>query len=453
MKRKAGGGGRKKIIKNSRFPLFVLFFLASLFPLPASHALEPDDLVAGARIGGLGGAYAGHAEGYQSLYVNPAGLANMNMEGISSGLGLYYALPVSNYHFAYVRPVYAGITAAGGWQGTKSSLKNTDRFYLSWSQQEILPWIPKNEHRFSWGMSFRAISQISREDIASNFNNKLGVGLDAGVLLGFPRSGTQFGMSVTGLDSGNLHPPGPFLNTGVLQRRGPYALMIDYRIRPDFSTFYPAAEIELYHGLASVRIGRGDNLGALGTVALGFGVDLSPLTVDMALDLPYEGFHRSEGAAMVSVGYAFGGKRFYEKFVGRAATEAQNLSKELLNLEGRKRLALKEVDDAEFNSNILRAEIRAMEARRREEIGTTELRRAEAERRKEESAPKPKPRPQPPEWPKHHRASEGDTLRGIAGQYYGDPELWEPIYKTNPAKIIRGLPKVGEVLEIPKPEK
>ena len=43
----------------------------------------------------------------------------------------------------------------------------------------------------------------------------------------------------------------------------------------------------------------------------------------------------------------------------------------------------------------------------------------------------------------------GDTLRGLAEKYYGDPNLWNKIYEANPEKMIRGIPKEGTELIIP----
>ena len=66
----------------------------------------------------------------------------------------------------------------------------------------------------------------------------------------------------------------------------------------------------------------------------------------------------------------------------------------------------------------------------------------------------PKPVPKAvPTWPKKHRVSAGDTLRALATQYYGDPNLWQHLYQANPDKVERGLPQVGAELLIPAPPK
>ena len=75
----------------------------------------------------------------------------------------------------------------------------------------------------------------------------------------------------------------------------------------------------------------------------------------------------------------------------------------------------------------------------------------QAEEPKPPPPPKPKPAPPPVQWPKRHAVREGETLRGLAQRYYGDPARWEPIYESNRDKVDRGLPRVGELLLIPEP--
>ncbi|MBI4063092.1 MAG: hypothetical protein HY401_02205 [Elusimicrobia bacterium] len=444
--------GERRPLK--KFLYFLLsFFVASLLSPRSSLALEDEDIIAGGHIGGLGGSYAALADGHQSLHINPAGLARVQVPGIYSGFGHYYSLPLSNYHFGYARPLDGGVTAAGGWEGTRLKNKHLDRFNLSWSRQTLgFPGLITQDHRFFLGATFRALSLRKRTNPSAKFDGKAGAGLDAGGLLIVPEYKTQIGASLTGLDSANLDLKGPFLNLGVMKKFGILSLMVDWRTRSGFSTFFPAAEIELYQGLVQIRGGRGARLGELKTVALGMGFNILPLIVDFGLHLPHEGLHRREGAVLVSIGYTFGGKRYYEMIVGRAATEAQNLTRDITGLEEQKRKTQKDLGDAEINLKVLRQEIRVMEQRRREDVAAEELRKAEAGRPKSEKTDDPDSRKPPkPQWPKHHRVEAGDTLRKIAIQYYGDPELWELIYKTNSEKIARGLPTVGEVLTIPKP--
>ncbi|MBI2070439.1 MAG: hypothetical protein HYT79_07515 [Elusimicrobia bacterium] len=429
---------------------FIFFWIACVFP-PAGHSLEFDDLIAGGRTGALGGASVALPDGYQAQFLNPAGLVNIEAPSVYWGYGHHYSLPIANYHFNYMRPLGTGVAPAGGWQGTRSATKQLDRFYLSWSQEERgFPGIPRGQHRFAWGVNVRTLSLRTRDAPEQSFKSKVGVGLDAGVLVAFTKSKTVLGASIIGLDSKNIDSDTPILSIGALKRFGPLALMTDFRARSGLNTFYPAVEFDLFHGLAQIRAGRGARLGLLRTVALGFGFNLLPLTVDLGLHVPYQGLHRREGSLMLSLGWAFGGRRYYELFTGRAAESSQKLALDIETLEEKRHHTKKDLAETELDLKIIKEEIMALEKRRREELAWDELKKAQAERAEEEKKPKPKLIVE--EWPKHHRVKEGDTLRQIATDYYGDPGFWELIYKSNPDKIIRGLPKVGATLVIPKPQ-
>ena len=51
------------------------------------------------------------------------------------------------------------------------------------------------------------------------------------------------------------------------------------------------------------------------------------------------------------------------------------------------------------------------------------------------------------------KVAAGDTLRSLALKYYGDANLWEQIYEPNRDKVDRGLPREGETLTIPEPQR
>ena len=42
------------------------------------------------------------------------------------------------------------------------------------------------------------------------------------------------------------------------------------------------------------------------------------------------------------------------------------------------------------------------------------------------------PRPQQPAPDAQYKVQRGDTLAGIAGRYYGNPELWNILWNQNP---------------------
>ncbi|MFC1521062.1 LysM peptidoglycan-binding domain-containing protein [Elusimicrobiota bacterium] len=424
-----------------------------LVPL-SSHASTFEDITAGARTTRLGQSYIGSAQGHQSLYTNPAGLASITEESVASGLAHYYTQPYSTYHFSYMRPVFRGITAGSGWQAARSQQQNIDRFYVGWAQTDKFPMKMFEENPFSWGVDAHVVHQRKRPGLGSIYSSKLGAGVGAGALLSFPKVKVDIGASLTNIESSNLDLHGPFLCLGASKRIKQFKVMMDYRARQGNATIYPAIEMSLFHDIARMSIGRGFRFGQLKTVAFGFGFNLTPVEFDFAFQLPMKGLHRSEGSASLSFAYSFGRTRFYEEFVGKAAEESQRISGELNSLKVKKRQTKDDLLKAERDLGTLRNEIKALESRQREVMSEIELKaldkKAKARARAEREARKK--RPPKPAWPKRHRVSMGDTLRKIATKYYGDPNLWDIIYKSNPEKIERGLPKVGEILTIPNPK-
>lgn len=436
--------------RKKHVPFFFIFFAFSVFRF-TSHALDFEDILPSGRIAGLGGSHAALANDYQSLWINPAGLTSIETEGISAGFGHYYSFPVAVYHFSYARPIFEGISSASGWQSSRSATKRFDRFLFSWAQTAKVPWLETTPHRFSWGMSLRALSLQTRDTIFQSFKSKLGAGVDSGILLELPASKSRLGASLTALDSANLNLSGPFLTLGMAQRFRNLNVALDFRARKGLSTFYPGIEADFFGNLLTLRAGRGIRLGAFPTVAFGFGFNLLPLTVDVGFHLPPQGLYQREGAAILSVSYAFGGPRFYQRFVGIAAQEAQTLSKEIDTMETKKRKSQAERTDIERDLRVLREEVRVLQNRIREEAAGQDIREAGTQRKEREEKELAKPKPPQEEWPKYRKVQAGDTLRSIAAQAYGDPNLWELIYKSNPEKILRGLPRAGGVLKIPKP--
>lgn len=429
----------------------------------SAQAATLEDLVTSARINGLGGAYAALAEGESSLFINPAGLAYLPAESVAAGAGHYYGPAIANYHFGYYRPLFEGITAATAWQGTHSLLQDMDRFYLSWAQSEKTGRWFVRDSRLSWGLSLRTLSVRTRPDPSQSFKNKLGVGLDGGVLLRLPKNNTSVALSLIGMDTANLDLLGPHLTFGLRHDIGSLKFLFDLRVREKLSLAYPAIEYGFYHELVHLRLGRGMRFGELHTVALGMGFNLLPLVADVAFHAPIEGLHRDEGAAIFSMNYAFGGPQLAERLTGRAAGEMQRLSVEIDDLTQRKRHLADNITAAESDLGVLQQEIKALELRKRDEYIKVQLKEVEKEGEMKKQQGQDSPATpsasqgsvtsgqEQSQWPRRHRVVEGDTLRRLAIEYYGDPALWELIYKANLEKVERGLPKTGVILIIPNP--
>jgi len=65
-----------------------------------------------------------------------------------------------------------------------------------------------------------------------------------------------------------------------------------------------------------------------------------------------------------------------------------------------------------------------------------------------EPPPHPVDPPPPPPEPETHLVREGESLRGLARKYYGDPERWTDIQRANG---IRGtVIQAGQTLVIPR---
>ncbi|MBI3565106.1 MAG: LysM peptidoglycan-binding domain-containing protein [Elusimicrobia bacterium] len=209
------------------------------------------------------------------------------------------------------------------------------------------------------------------------------------------------------------------------------------------------------------------SLDGVSTVAFGLGLNFSPVILDIAMSLPASGINRPGGGYQAGLHYRFGAPSFAGQFVGSAAAEAERLRREIDRLEDRRKTLDQEAQTAESNKAAATSELRVLQKRAQEAQDeyrallkkNEELDYRAADRAagmgpgaKPVAVPKAPPRPAPPAWPKSHRVATGDTLRSIAGKFYGDPNLWERIYDANPDKVDRGLPVEGATLVIPPPK-
>jgi hypothetical protein len=245
----------------------------------------------------------------------------------------------------------------------------------------------------------------------------------------------------------------------------------DLRYRKGLAEFYPGLEASYLQGLLKVRLGRGFQLDGVSQVAVGMGVNFSPVTIDVAMTCPTASIHREAGGYQASVNYRFGAPSFSGNFVGQAAAQADSLSAAINQLDERKKTLESETQSAETNRGIVSDQMAVLQKR----FSDTEDELRLLEKKKDEleydistlelkkrgffppppPPPKPKPKPvkHPPTWPRQHQVKPGDTLRSIAQYYYNDAGLWDQIYDANRDKIDRGLPQEGAVLIIPEPKR
>jgi nucleoid-associated protein YgaU len=246
----------------------------------------------------------------------------------------------------------------------------------------------------------------------------------------------------------------------------------DLRYRKGLAEFYPGLETSFHQGLFKARVGRGFQLDGVRQIAFGFGVNLSPLVLDVAMTVPTNGIHRQGGSYQASLNYRFGAPSFIGNFIGQAAAQADALRAEVSRLEEQKKNMENDTHIADTNKTIVSDQMSVLQKRLAEsqdELRLLEKKKDELEyeisllsmeKRKFLPAPppppKPKPRPKPEPlviWPRRHQVRPGQTLRSIAEEYYHDSSQWERIYDANRENIERGLPKEGAVLTIPDPRR
>ncbi len=437
-----------------------------LFGLAApAFATSFSDVFPGAKPMGMGMAYTAVADDMSAMWFNPGGLAGSDFTQMSLSAGRMFSPrgPLAFYAANYARPFplrQDSVIGAGYFLLREANGGDRDQFVLHYSEPVKLPQLYLTRP-LKAGANFK-ILQID----GGTKGKKSAVAVDAGVV-----AETNFGLK-GGMALIDLMPdagiPAPTIALGLAYAfKDRITLAGDIRARKGDTEFYPGMEFSFYQGLLKARIGKGMPLGGIGQVALGAGVNFSPVIFDFAMSIPWAGSTRNGGAYQMTMSYRFDAPPFYGRFVGSAARQAEDLKSELLELEDKKRTLDTQVTAAETTKQSVEGQLRSMESRARslqEQLRSLEIKvdekRYEVDSPKK-AAPPPAPVPAPKAavipkaapapWPHKHTVAAGDTLRSIAAQHYGDPSLWELIYNANPEKIDRGLPREGELLVIPAP--
>jgi len=431
-----------------------------------ANATTLQDVLPGARAEGMGTAYAAVAEDPHGLLFNPAGPGGV--KELEFGFSLRRLLgppgPLTGVFAGYTRPVPVkplNTVSLAGYGVRHKGVADKDVFLLSFAGGRKVRAIPKP---VLWGASLRLVSHRTATQ------GLFGFGLDAGLLAEGPK-GLRFGLSVTELMLKNLHLPTPIMNLGASYFVRDWILLaMDYRVVDGHATLYPGAELRPFSGLLRLRAGHGLSWDGTSQVALGFGMDFSPLFLDLGFTLPVAGLNEPVGSYQASVSYRFGSPPFYGRYVGKASEEASRLAAEVGKLEDRRGSLESQVTSIEANRTVLESQVRSVQTQLEELRGrlkqagreaaeqglapAAESPRRDAPSVEKTPAPRtaPVPAPKPASWPRKHVVQEGDTLRSLSGSYYGDATLWELIYQANPDKVERGLPRVGAELVIPEPK-
>lgn len=453
--------------------VFLGLLLRALVGAGPADAAIFSDFLPGARPMGMGMAYTAVADDPYGMFYNPAGLAGSDFTqfGGSTGRLLSPVGPVFFEAMTYTRPFpkLPGSTVGAAFLGQRQNDGgDKDQFLMHFSHRANIPALHlARPLQFGGNLKFM--------EVDNGRSSSFGLGLDGGVLVDSGR-GHRVGVSVTDLVT-DVGVPTPSLNLGGAYRWRDWILFAtDVRIRDGLTQLMPGMEFEVYQKLLKLRVGKGLPLDGVSQVSCGVGVNFSPLILDFAMGVPWQGFNRPGGGFQVSVNYKFGAPRFYGRFVGSAARQAEDLRSEILDLEGRRKVLQAQAASAEADKTALEGQKGALENRVREL--QEQLRRLEYSRDRSaydaaHSAPPPKPEPPKPAptpkpavlapspkpkveaspFPRRRVVASGETLRSIAQEEYGDPSLWEGIYEANPDKVDRGLPVEGETLTIPAPRR
>jgi len=452
----------------------LLSFFGLLFPA-AGQAASMGDIQPGARANAMGMAYTAVADDLYGMFYNPAGLAQSGFTQIGGMAGrmISPAGHVSLVSGAYSRPfpILPGSTIGAGYFSLQQNGTEAERneVLLHFSHSIKLPQI-RMTRPLKYGANLKVRQAVPGWDKKVN---TVGLGIDAGALYD---SGYDWkvGLAVQNLESG-VGLPSPNVNLGFVYRwKKRVNLAADVRMRKGLSELMAGVEIDVYQRLLKLRAGRGLSLDTQKQIALGLGINYSPVIIDIGMYVPVKGINYPAGGYQISLTYKFGAPPFYGRFVGDAARAAEDLRATILELDERRKTLDKRIEAAQSESEGYEGQIRAREGRLRELENKIRQIEYDHDVKVYEQGHPPPPPPQPKAKPKpapkrkaaparrdkaaishprRHQVMPGDTLRKIAEKYYGDPTLWEQIYEENPNKVERGLPIEGSVLRIPVPKK
>ncbi|MCX5786589.1 MAG: hypothetical protein NTX59_12985 [Elusimicrobia bacterium] len=430
---------------------FTLHCLAAGLLLSGVNALAGDltTIMPGSRQNAMGGAFASIADDTYAIFYNPAGLSNLvNTEtSLTLGRRLSPLAGEGEAALAYVRPSpdTAGRVAGFGYYAVRQGIAGSrDTLAFEMGSKTTMKYFQKP---ILYGGGVKLVNLRSLKE------NHIGIGLDGGLLLE-SNSGLKTALVLTDAVFG-LGRSLATLTLGNSYRHGDTVFALDLRARGAYSEFFMGAEKNLFNSLLQVRAGKGFTLNGSDYLALGFGINTLPLTLDFTWSLPWKGFNQPAGFYGISAAYRFGAPSFNEKLVGEAGRRAEELKTQINDLRVQQAGLETSVATSRVNKSILESDLTMMHTRLRDmegQLKNLELKILEAESRREKPKLTKKYVPPPPEkWPRFHKVEAGETLRSIASKYYGNPNLWERLYEANEKDISKGLPVEGAVFTIPAP--
>lgn len=436
----------------------ILFFLLPVLCAFRAAAADFTWLSPGARANAMGTAFSSVADDPYTVFYNPAGLSGLRNLQASAGLGRRMSplSPVGELSLAYVRPVPDTLnrTYGFGYHGVRqSTFGRRDSLLLGVGDSFVLKYF---QRPISYGASFRIVSlrdaQEAAAPAAAPLKSHLGFGFDAGLIFSSDL-GLKTALTLTDMDIG-LGRSLAALTLGNSYRYKDLLMALDVKARGSYSEAFFGLEQTFFNGLLQARAGKGVSLDGPGYLALGLGVNTYPWIIDFTASLPWKGLSQSAGLYELNVGYRFNVPSFNERLVGEASARMGTLKTQIDDLRQQRSALEAAIASYRVNKGVLESDLTLLQSQMRETeevVKNLKLEQIEQEYKKN-GPPKKAVIAAPPEkWPKLHKVAAGDTLRSLAGKYYGNPALWERIYEANQKFISKGLPVEGAVLEIPAP--
>ena len=471
-------------IKQTSWIFSALFFLLGIHVSEAIETIQPNS----ARVFGMGSAFTAVADDDYSIFYNPAGLSTLKHLELSGGMGRYLsgqeraetelhwigALPLELYrsHWNY------GSIAAWFQHSGRKDFRSFTQLSMAWG----LPMArlrPKKysviKNRFFDRSHVGFSTGIKRQGRGDN--NNLGLGFDLGYLYYFDEGDTIYkkgwsaGLSLRDINSGGISTP--LLYRLGTAWRNPYAILaLDWTIESGVSKFFPGIEIPIYRRLIQLRLGTADADGPSRQMTVGTGIVLPPIQMDFAYGFPLGNALSADDRWIFGFTYRFGTALLSQYFFQERIEKASEAETQVAELESKKNTLQASIHEQQKLFTQTAADLEKMIQNRSaadDELKTlqqqiqkikTELHPhmqgleqksiyQDPHSKKIQSQKISVRAPGSPGPKRKHKTIEGDTLRDLANQYYGNPNLWKTIYDANIKKMIRGTPKVGAELLIP----
>ena len=443
--------GSKLRVRNFVSLLFI-FCLLSPIHSPLSTTLYAADytyIQPGIRANSIGGAFSAIADDPYAIFYNPAGISTLTEMQISGEISRRFETvsPIGEIAAVYVRPQPnrkddVAVLAFHSLKHGQNEKKDT--LVAGYSTIQTIKHFQK---------PVRLGGNLKIMRLAFKGGNNLGIGFDAGALLE-SEMGLNTALTLHDLNIGTGKSIAT-LTLGNSYRHNNTLFAIDFKIRSGHSEFFAGIEHTVMDGILQLRAGKGLALRGVDYLAYGIGINILPFTIDIISSIPWKGMHEKGGQCAIGLTYKFGGENFSEKLVGNASNKLKTLKSQIENLRNKKTDFQTTIASYQVNKSILQSDIVMMESEKRDlekRLRDLEMDIDGAKYIKEEPKPKKKRIIKRVEkWPKRYKIKHGDTLRSIASKFYGNPSLWETIYRANEKNISRGLPKIGKTFTIPPP--